>query len=246
MNWFYAHQGQQQGPVSDEELARLAATGVIAGTTLIWKEGMADWQPVSVARPDLLNAAAAASPQVGGMAVAPAQKDLVVQQMREGVLTAAPGQLQYAGFWIRWVAKVIDGLVIGIPVMAIILLFFGSMVMNVEAMDQMNRDPNKSAEVATQQVVFQLVMNLAVMMISVTYNGFMISKWGATLGKMALGLKVVTAEGAPATASRAWGRAFAEIISGMVCYIGYIIAGFDDQKRALHDHICSTRVIKTR
>jgi len=29
----------------------------------------------------------------------------------------------------------------------------------------------------------------------------------------------------------------------MVCYIGYLIVAFDDQKRALHDHICNTRVI---
>ena len=60
---------------------------------------------------------------------------------------------------------------------------------------------------------------------------------------MACGLRVLTAEGGKLTYGRATGRAFAEILSGMICYIGYIIVGFDDQKRALHDHICSTRVI---
>jgi hypothetical protein len=32
-------------------------------------------------------------------------------------------------------------------------------------------------------------------------------------------------------------------LSGLTCYIGYIIAGFDEQKRTLHDHVCSTRVV---
>jgi len=56
-------------------------------------------------------------------------------------------------------------------------------------------------------------------------------------------LKVVMEDGGPVSYGRATGRFFAEILSGMVCYIGYIIAGFDSQKRSLHDHICSTRVI---
>ena len=63
---------------------------------------------------------------------------------------------------------------------------------------------------------------------------------------MALGLKVVTPEGLPISYGRAFGRSAAEILSRLICFIGYIIAGFDQQKRALHDHIASTRVIKVR
>jgi uncharacterized RDD family membrane protein YckC len=63
---------------------------------------------------------------------------------------------------------------------------------------------------------------------------------------MALGLKVVRPDGGPITAGRAAGRYFAKMISGMILMIGYIIAGFDSQKRALHDMICDTRVIKSQ
>jgi uncharacterized RDD family membrane protein YckC len=63
---------------------------------------------------------------------------------------------------------------------------------------------------------------------------------------MACGLKVVTPEGSPIGFGRAFGRAMAEILSGLICNIGYIIAGFDSQKRALHDHIANTRVIRIR
>ena len=61
-------------------------------------------------------------------------------------------------------------------------------------------------------------------------------------GKMAVGIKVTTPEGQPISYLRAFGRAWAEQLSGLICNIGYIIAAFDDQKRALHDHICNTRV----
>ena len=66
----------------------------------------------------------------------------------------------------------------------------------------------------------------------------------ATPGKMALRLKVVTPEGAPVSYGRSFARAFSMILSGIVCYIGFIIAAFDEEKRALHDHICGTRVVR--
>jgi uncharacterized RDD family membrane protein YckC len=74
------------------------------------------------------------------------------------------------------------------------------------------------------------------------YSILFIGKYGATPGKMLCRIKVVTAEGQRVTYGRATGRYFAEIIS-MFCNIGYIIAAFDSQKRALHDHIAGTRVI---
>jgi uncharacterized RDD family membrane protein YckC len=78
------------------------------------------------------------------------------------------------------------------------------------------------------------------------YETFFIGKMGATPGKMALGLKVVRADGSPVDYARAAGRFFAKILSGIILAIGYIMAGFDAQKRALHDMICDTRVIKAR
>jgi uncharacterized RDD family membrane protein YckC len=54
---------------------------------------------------------------------------------------------------------------------------------------------------------------------------------------------VVTADGGRVSYLRALGRYFAKMLSGFTCLIGYIIAAFDGQKRALHDHICNTRVV---
>ena len=72
---------------------------------------------------------------------------------------------------------------------------------------------------------------------------FFIRRYDATPGKLACGLRIYRADGSKLTTGRIVWRYFAEMVSGMVMYIGYIIAGFDDQKRSLHDHICDTRVV---
>lgn len=50
MNWYYAHDSQQTGPVSDSDLDALLARGAITPSTLVWREGMTDWQPLSMVR----------------------------------------------------------------------------------------------------------------------------------------------------------------------------------------------------
>ena len=72
---------------------------------------------------------------------------------------------------------------------------------------------------------------------------WLIGKYGATLGKMACGIRVVRPDGSPVTYLRAFGRYWAKFLSGIMLLIGYIIAAFDAEKRALHDHICDTRVV---
>ena len=67
----------------------------------------------------------------------------------------------------------------------------------------------------------------------------------ATVGKMALGLKVTDLKGRRVSFARATGRHFAKFISGMILLIGYIMAGFTERKQALHDMIAGTLVIRT-
>jgi uncharacterized RDD family membrane protein YckC len=69
------------------------------------------------------------------------------------------------------------------------------------------------------------------------------SKKGATLGKMALGIKVTDMSGNPVSFARASGRYFGKILSGLTLGIGYIIAGFSQQKQALHDILAKTLVV---
>jgi len=68
----------------------------------------------------------------------------------------------------------------------------------------------------------------------------------ATVGKMALGLKVTDLEGRRISFARATGRHFAKFISGMIFLVGYIMAGFTQRKQALHDMIAGTLVQRTQ
>jgi len=81
---------------------------------------------------------------------------------------------------------------------------------------------------------------------NVVYSTVFLGRYGATPGKMLCRLEVVDADGTRIGYGRGLGRGCAEILSRLICLIGYIMAAFDTQKRALHDYICSTRVVHHR
>ena len=77
------------------------------------------------------------------------------------------------------------------------------------------------------------------------YYAFMESSANqATVGKIALGLKVTDTDGGRISFGRALGRTFAKILSVLTLFIGFIMAGFTDRKQALHDKIAHTLVVK--
>ncbi len=157
-------------------------------------------------------------------------KPLFTQKLREGVSTQTT--LVYGGFWIRFGAKFIDSLLI-IAVNMAIGFVFGFSAGMIGLIDG-------SGESLMIDIFVQL-MNIVVPAI---YATFFLGRYGATLGKMACGLKVVRPDGGPISYPRALGRYFAEILSGMILGIGYLMAAFDSEKRSLHDRICSTRVVR--
>jgi hypothetical protein len=53
MHWFYERNGKQAGPVTEQEFDQLVQSGAIQEETLVWNEGMSDWQPLRMARPQL-------------------------------------------------------------------------------------------------------------------------------------------------------------------------------------------------
>jgi len=148
------------------------------------------------------------------------------QKLREGVASAAT--FTYGGFWIRFVAAIIDW----------VILFVTGMVVQMPFARMLQ---SRRIEETLMALGFVYLIDMA---IGATYEGVFVSRFGATPGKMALDLKVVRPDGGPISLGRAVGRYFAKIVSGIILAIGYIIAGFDDQKRALHDMMCDTRVIR--
>ena len=72
------------------------------------------------------------------------------------------------------------------------------------------------------------------------------SERGATVGKMAVGLRVVTDQGQRLSFLHATGRYFAKFISAIIFGIGFLMVGWTDRKRGLHDMIAGTLVVKIR
>ena len=113
-------------------------------------------------------------------------------------------------------------------------------VLGIGPAPQPGQPPDASMLVKAQ------MFNLISVLINVSYYALMeSSKHQATLGKMALGLKVVDIYGRPISVGRAYGREFAKILSALICLIGYIMAGFSAKKQALHDLIAGTLIVKT-
>ena len=199
MNWFYAENGQQKGPVSDSDLASLAENGSVKVETLLWREGMPDWQPLGRVRPDL--AATTGTPMMNGVAVAEQSKDLLVQQMREGVIgeLTAPSSVRYVGFWWRFLAYFIDYIILMVAQQIIQLAMTAFITLGAVGMG--NSD---TAGIFTFVTVF-LVLGLS-LGVNAWYHTWMVVRFGGTLGKMALGFKVVTMDGRPLRWPRALGR----------------------------------------
>jgi uncharacterized RDD family membrane protein YckC len=177
----------------------------------------------------------------GDRLICPYCKDAYAQKLREGVAPAGRA-LHYAGFWIRVVASILDSIILGIV----------QWILNLAVLAPFIRMPRITpGEVPPDAFVGGLVASMGTlwlvgMAIGCTYETFFLVKFGATPGKMALGLKVIRADGGPIGVGRAVGRYFAKMLSAIILLIGYIMAGFDSQKRALHDYICDTRVVRVR
>lgn len=255
MAWYYARGEEQVGPVSDAEFRNLADTGQVNDDTLVWRDGMADWQPYASvkfaepvtpiltaprvqAAPDTVACAECGTvlPSIEmieyrGQYICPNCKGTYFQRLQEGVTSAAVHR--YAGFWIRLVAKIVDSLIVTLPLLVITFLTTGAMF------GAPTDDPSEfQAQMAAQSIV-----QLLYFVVGAAYTIYFLGAHGATPGKMVCGIKVIRSDGSSVTYARAAGRFLAEILSSIVCYIGYIMAAFDAEKRALHDHICDTRVV---
>ncbi len=257
MDWYFAQDGQRYGPVTEEAFGALVAQGRVLAQTLVWRAGLANWQTLEQTFPG----AVASVPPVqadsygycaqcrrrsstedmivyDGRWICAGCKMLFFQKLREGLSDTAivpQANLAWAGFWIRAVAKLIDGVIIGTPIFLLGLVLYWTTQM---PHNRMLQEFGTFLQFGAQAMVFVFWC---------VYETLMTGQWGATVGKLVCGLRVVRADGSPLTYARALGRS--ACASGALALVGclglvmFIIAAFDSQKRAAQDHICGTRVI---
>ena len=161
-------------------------------------------------------------------------------------------RFEYGGFWIRVVAYLIDGFILGLIFWFIVSPLFMKMFSNIFSSVPM-MDPSTMDQAQMQAMMAEVAGNMMkTIWISQLINMILMGGYfiileggpGQTLGKKALGLRVVTPEGERIGYLKALARYISRIVSGIILGIGFIMAAFDDEKRTLHDRICDTRVIK--
>jgi uncharacterized RDD family membrane protein YckC len=176
----------------------------------------------------------------GNLMICPACKSSYTQKLREGA--AQPAAAAYAGFWMRVLAYLIDGIIVGV-LAGILQVALGASLLNIPRAARhrarsrrlRSHDGNDRPHLAhPDRHVFLL------------YEAFFVAHLSATPGKLVLGLKVLRPDGSRVALGRAFGRYFAKMLSALALLIGFIMVAFDSQKRGLHDMICDTRVVKAR
>jgi uncharacterized RDD family membrane protein YckC len=152
----------------------------------------------------------------------------------------------YAGFWLRFVAYLIDGIIIGIPFVVVLAVLAvvtgaGAALSNIHPGEQ---PPEALIALLGAGFIFSIIL-VAIIGGWLYYAMMESSSWQATLGKRALGLYVTDMEGRRISFARASGRFFSKIITGLIPFaIGYIMAGFTAKKQALHDMIAGCLVLR--
>jgi uncharacterized RDD family membrane protein YckC len=222
MDWFYAQNNRQNGPVTVEALISMLQQGHVQPTDLVWREGMGNWQPAASV-PELTTAMPAPDPSLG-------------------YFNPIPGPIGppvYAGFWLRFAAVIIDGILLGV------VGFVVNLAIGLER-------PMFAFRPGFPNPAFNLGMVLTGTALGIViewlYYALMeSSKFQGTLGKMALGLIVTDLNGQPINFGRATGRNFGKIISRyFTLYIGFMMAGWTQQKQALHDMMAGCLVLRKR
>ena len=241
--WYYADSShQQQGPVTAQEICALYLKSVLHDQTMVWREGLDSWQPLE-SQKTALNLVTTPPPVTGGIDL---RQDIHAIETGTAPLpgthagiyaqVATPSTVDtsyvvYAGFWKRVAAYLIDYIVLVIP---------GCIVGGITglALGLLGGDSEAT------ELLSSLISGLLGMVISLLYYAwFHASESGATLGKKAVGIKVVRLDGQRISFARAVGRYFATIISSLILCIGYLMAAFTERKQTLHDMICDTVVV---
>ncbi|HRU05843.1 MAG TPA: RDD family protein, partial [Candidatus Brocadiia bacterium] len=193
------------GPVPESQLRQWIATGALSPATLVWTPGMDAWAP------------------------APAIPGLVLPAIAQ----TAP-DVRYGGFWIRFVAVIIDGIVL-YPVQS------GVQDIWRESIGAWGHSLAPGVAVSGA-ILGAWGLSAAT---SLVYETFLTaSLWQGTVGKKVLGLRVSDVEGRRLSFGRSLGRAAAKYVSAATLMIGYMMAGWTRRKQALHDFLADTVVTR--
>ena len=156
---------------------------------------------------------------------------------------AYTGTQTYAGFWIRLVARVLDSLIVGLPlaiIFGVLALAAGGLAAGTNNSDQ----NTQNAAAAVFSGVF-ILFYLVAIAVSIGYWVYFWGTSGSTYGMRVLHLRVVDATtGGPIGIPRALVRWLMTIVNSWACYLGWIWVAFDPRKQGWHDKVANSVVLQ--
>ncbi len=156
---------------------------------------------------------------------------------------------QYAGFWLRFVAYIVDYIILQV-IQSIVILpllgFFGFTFFSFnESINWEDMSDGELIGLIISAISAGSTLALFSLAIAVVYYTLMeASKYQGTVGKIVLNLQVTDMDGKPLDVPKAFLRQIGKIVSGLILMIGYIMAGFTEKKQALHDMMAGALVVK--
>ena len=240
MEIWIGRDGERHGPYKEEDVREWLRSGKVSPDDLAWYEGLADWQALSVLFRDEVPTASPAPANPYAAPTAPLQ---ALPQ------TTAAALEDHAGFWKRVAAYIIDAIILYIPNLFITKAMGGDAAQETlkQAMTAAIGDPH--AMLAAYEH-FYATMGTAILITAVIgwlYFALLESSpWQATLGKLALGMRVTDLEGHRISFPRALGRYLAKFLSLIILGIGFLMVGWTQRKQGLHDKLAKTLVLNGR
>jgi uncharacterized RDD family membrane protein YckC len=173
------------------------------------------------------------------------------QLERDPWRTKDPRVLPKGGFWMRFAAQVVDGFVLNVVGTAIFAFVTGATGIQSVILDHLpapGTDPTVVAqEMETALSPYAGVLAatfLVILLIDTLYRPIGHWRWGQTLGKKLLGLRVVGTDGGRISFVRACARDLALLVSFLPLGLGFLWIAWDSQKQAWHDKLTGTYVLK--
>ncbi len=240
MEIWIGRDGERHGPYKEDDVREWLRSGKVSPADLAWYEGLADWQPLSVL---FRNDVPDASPASDAPQAAPGAPLQALPQ------TTAAALEDHAGFWKRVAAYILDAIILWVPNMLIMKAMGGDAAQ--ETMKQaVMAAPGDLHVMITAYEQFYSTMSTALIITTVlAWVYFALcesSPWQATVGKLALGIRVTDLQGNRISIPRALGRYPAKFLSTLILCIGFLMVGWTRRKQGLHDMIAGTLVLNGR
>lgn len=231
MEVWIGRNGERHGPYQEEQISEWLRSGQLSPDDLGWYDGLADWRPLSLLFPQ--------------DKPAPAPNPYAPPPLQQPQRAGSAVYFDYAGFWQRFGAWVIDLVILMIPSMLVTYSLGG-----VEAYKHLLEQIQSGTEMAIALRDYAKATeaaNLASLAITFLYYLFFeASRLQATPGKLALRLRVTDVQGQRITLGRSAGRNIVRLLGavfGLIPIVCYLAIAWTQRKQGLHDLWAGTLVL---